>query len=159
MHKIEINGHKLEIYDSIDELPITRFHAFNRYLLIDSNVGSDLQDFDNHILSLLKFLEKGDTESAKKEVLNLRQNLAFVYDQQSPKLNSFVPLIRTIDGRPVDDLSESGISEVLKLLGESGVTYSTIERWVEDAKKKLKASLMYFFRIRQRAHEQKSTSH
>lgn len=152
MHKIEINGHKLEIYDSIDELPITRFHAFNRYLLIDSGVGSDLQDFDHHIMALLKFLEKGDVDSAKKEVLNLRQNVAFVYDQQSPKLNSFVPLIRSIDGRPVDDLSESGIAEVLNLLGENGVTHATIGRWVDDAKKKLKASLMYFFRKAVKVH-------
>ena len=147
MHKIEINGHKLEVYDSIDELPITRFHAFNRYLLIDAGVGSDLSDFDSHIIALLKFLERSDVENAKKEVMNLRQNVAFAYDQQSPKLNAFVPLIRSINGKPLDDLSEETVTEVLRMLSDNGVTAGTVSRWVEEAKKKLKRSLIYFFQI------------
>jgi len=155
MHKIEINNHEIEVYDSIDELPITRFHAFNRYLLIDAGVGSDLNDFDSHIVALLRFLEKSDLESAKKEIMNMRQNIAFVFDQQSPRLNAFVPLIRSIDGKLVSDLSEQGVQSVLQLLSENNVSAGTVARWVEDAKKKLRRSLIYFSRKR-KAREQKS---
>lgn len=146
MHTIQLKSHKIEVYDSIDELPVTRFHAFNRFLLIDAGIGSDLNDFDNHMISLLKYLEKGDTENAKKEAMNIRQNVAFVYDQVSPKLNAFVPLIRSIDGKPLEDLSDENIQAILKMLGNDEVPAGTVSRWVDDAKKKLKASLMYFSR-------------
>lgn len=148
MHTIQTKGHKIEVYDSIDELPVTRFHAFNRFLLIDSGIGSDLNDFDNHMITLLKYIEKGDTENAKKEAMNIRQNVAFVYDQVSPKLNAFVPLIRSIDGKPLDDLSDESVQAVMQMLGNDEVGAGTIARWVDDAKKKLKSSLMYFFRSR-----------
>ena len=45
----KVNKHTVEIYDSIDELPIQRFQKYNKFLLIDSGVGSDLQDVLNHI--------------------------------------------------------------------------------------------------------------
>lgn len=146
MHTIQLKSHKIEVYDSIDELPVTRFHAFNRFLLIDAGIGSDLNDFDNHMISLLKYLEKGDMENAKKEAMNIRQNVAFVYDQVSPKLSAFVPLIRSIDGKPLEDLSDENIQAILKMLGNDEVPAGTVSRWVDDAKKKLKASLMYFSR-------------
>ena len=49
MRKIVLAKHKVELYDSIDELPIVRFHKYNKMLLIDAGVGSDLSDWDaNH---------------------------------------------------------------------------------------------------------------
>jgi hypothetical protein len=144
MHKIDIKGKVLEIYDSIDELPITRHHLFNRYLLIDSGVGSDLQDFDNHLLTMMKYIEAGDKEKATKEAMNLRQNVAFIQSEQSPKLNAFVALIKSINGDPLTDLSEGNIQAILTDLGNEGVKASTVSRWVDETKKKLKASLKYF---------------
>jgi len=151
MHKIDIQGRILEVYDSIDELPITRFHLFNRYLLIDAGVGSDVADYDQHLATLLKYIELGDKEKATKEAMNMRQNIAFIQSETSPRLNAFVPLIKTIDGQLINDLSEENIKAILKLLNDKGVKASTIFRWVEEAKKKLKASLMFFSRRQQKA--------
>lgn len=151
MHTIQLKSHKLEVYDSIDELPITRFHLFNRYLLIDAGIGSSLDDFDNHMITLLKYLELGDTDNAKKEAMNIRQGVALMLDGISPKHNAFVPIIKAIDGKPLDDLSDENIKAILDMIGGDGVTTSTISRWVEEAKKKLKASLMFSFRRQQKA--------
>lgn len=46
MRKIVLAKHKVELYDSIDELPIVRFHKYNKMLLIDAGVGSDLSDWE-----------------------------------------------------------------------------------------------------------------
>jgi hypothetical protein len=48
MKEVELAGHKVVLFDSIDELPIARFHKYNRYLLVDAGVGSEISDFDNH---------------------------------------------------------------------------------------------------------------
>lgn len=151
MRTIQLRNKKLEVYDSIDELPITRFHAFNRYLLIDAGIGSNLQDFDNHLLTLLKYLEAGDADKAKKEAMNIRQNIAFVFEGVSPKMNAFVPLIRSIDGKPLDDLSEESVRSVLAMLNGEDVPASTVGRWVDEAKKKLRSSWRYFSRRRRKA--------
>ena len=49
MKDIKIGKHKLKIYDSIEELPIVRHHKFNKLMLIDAHIGSELSDFDNHL--------------------------------------------------------------------------------------------------------------
>ena len=48
MKTAKIGGHEVELYDGIDTLPVLRFHAFNKMMLIDSGIGSDLSDFDAH---------------------------------------------------------------------------------------------------------------
>ena len=45
----KINKHTVEIFDAIDEMPIQRFQKYNKYMLIDSGVGSDLQDILDHV--------------------------------------------------------------------------------------------------------------
>lgn len=49
MKECIINKHNVVLYDSIDELPMLRFHKYNKMLLVDAGVGSDLSDFDRHI--------------------------------------------------------------------------------------------------------------
>lgn len=55
MRKIVLAKHKVELYDSIDELPIVRFHKYNKMLLIDAGVGSDLSDWDAHMEKVVRY--------------------------------------------------------------------------------------------------------
>lgn len=71
MKEIEIGKHTVEIYDSIDELPIKRFHKFNKYLLIDAGVGSDLNSISEKINRIVRFIDKEDKANAKIELDNL----------------------------------------------------------------------------------------
>ena len=54
MKREVINNHIVILYDSIDELPIIRFHKYNKYMLIDSGIGSDLNDINVHIDRAIK---------------------------------------------------------------------------------------------------------
>ena len=52
MKTVKIGERTVEIYDEIDKLPMLRFHKYNKMLLVDAGIGSDLQDFDTHIEKL-----------------------------------------------------------------------------------------------------------
>ena len=75
MKKILFNNRTIEVYDSIEELPIVNFQKYNKYLLIDSGIGSDVDSIDEHIVKIAKLIKKEDSQKAMQELLNMRQNL------------------------------------------------------------------------------------
>ena len=58
MNKIEFNGHKLEMFDSIQELPIFRFQLYNLNLMLDAGIGSDINDFDSRCNNVRRLMIK-----------------------------------------------------------------------------------------------------
>ena len=71
MKTTKIGNLEVELYDAIDELPIARFHAYNKALLIDAGIGSDLADWDTHIEKTIRFIRVGKPDLAEKELDNL----------------------------------------------------------------------------------------
>ena len=134
MKKVKLNGHKVVIYDSIDELPMVRFHKYSRMLLVDAGVGSDINDFDAHIERVVRYIRKGDNENASRELENLRQNVYLILQEQSVRDLSLACLVKEIDGRATEDLSEEGLTEVLHKLG--GAPRKEIADTLESVKKK-----------------------
>ena len=57
MKEIKFNGHFLEMYDSIEELPIGQFQEYNRYILIDAGIGSNLDDSTSHIMTAARYIK------------------------------------------------------------------------------------------------------
>lgn len=111
-----INGHKVKFYETIDETPIKNYHLMNKYLMIDSDIGSNMSDVDRHMKDSLLFLEAGDIEKAKEELLNLRQLFWLVMEEKNVTHLSFVCIIHSIDGEIIEDLSERNLRDVLKTL-------------------------------------------
>ena len=142
MREETIGKHKVKIYDSIDELPIARFHKYNKYLLIDSGVGSDLEDADGKFVRAIKFV-KTDPDLAVKELQNLRQLLHLINTTLNPKHLAFATLVVEIDGKPVTDLSDSGIQETLRILGEAKKGW--LDWLMESVKKKIDEELSLYF--------------
>ena len=109
----KINKHKIEIFDAIDEMPIQRFQKYNKYMLIDSGVGSDLQDILDHVERAKIYIKENPT-MAVAELDNLRQAIYLVSEEMSPKYMAFAVLVNKIDGKPADDLSDVGLKKVLE---------------------------------------------
>ena len=143
MKEVELNSHKVRIYDSIDDLPITRFHRYNRMLLVDAGIGSDINDFDGHIERVVRYIRKGDNDSAAKELDNLRQNVYMIMSGQSVHDLSFACLVASIDGEPCDDLSPDGLAKVLHTLG--GATRKELADTFQSVKKKIDDELGLYF--------------
>lgn len=143
MRTTEIGGHKVEIYDGIDQLPILRFHAFNKMLLIDAGIGSNLADFDNHIERVTRFMQAGDNDNAAKELANMRQNVYMIQQGVSPEHLAFAALVKSIDGEPCDDITTDGLTRTLETLREA--TRQEIAAETEAAKKKIEEEVRLYF--------------
>jgi hypothetical protein len=142
MKELQIGKHRVLIYDSIDELPIRRFHKFNRYMLIDSGIGSDLNDINAHINRIAQYMTS-DLDKGRIELENLRQSLYLISEETNPKHLSFAVLVHSIDGKRVLDLSDDNMAKVINTLGE--VKKSVLDRLIETVKKKIETELRLYF--------------
>lgn len=130
----KIGRHTVELYESIEELPIRRFHRYNKLLLIDAGIGSDIADVDKHFEKALIYLRNKDTAAAATELQNLRQNLHFVMTDIQPKYMAFAVLIKSLDGKECDDLSDDGLRSLVDKISDASV--KDVAASMEAAKKK-----------------------
>ena len=114
MKQMLINKKTICVYDSIDEMPIANFQKYNKYLMIDSGIGSDVDDIDAHITKIAKYIKSKDEKKALLELQNMRQSMYMVNSEISPKYLAFAALIHSIDGKEVTDLSDDGLKALLE---------------------------------------------
>lgn len=138
----KINGLTLKMYDSIEELPILNFQKFNRYMLLDAGIGSDLEDIDVHIEKIAKYINT-DKKLAIQELMNLRQSLYFVSQGVDVKHLAFVTLIAEINGKKLYDLSDDNVKAISEKLNL--VKRSFLMDLLVSLKKKLNSELELYF--------------
>lgn len=143
MKSLLINKKIVRVYDSIDEMPIINFQKYNKYLLIDSGVGSDADDIDAHIIKIAKFIKANNSKKALQELQNMRQNMYMVNSEISPKYLAFAALIYSIDGKEVNDLSDDGLKKLLQDLKD--IKHSKVINFLLWLKKKVTNELETYF--------------
>lgn len=143
MKTLTINKKIVQIYDSIDEMPITNFQKYNKYLLIDSGIGSDADDIDAHITRVAKFIKANNSKKALQELQNMRQNMYMVNSEISPRYLAFAALIHSIDGKEINDLSDDNLKSILKDL--KTIKHSKIIEFLGWLKKKVTTELEIYF--------------
>jgi hypothetical protein len=146
MKTIHHNGHRVELYDSIQELPIWRFQLYNRYMVIDAGIGSDLADIDTK-LNDLRTLIQSDPAAAIQQSVNLQQALHFAMSKVNPRMNAFAVLIHKIDGQTLreDDLTDEGIVKILRQLSQNRLSIAALTEFLAGFKKKWRRSSSSFF--------------
>lgn len=137
MKKIKIGNVNIEHYESIDELPVVRFHLFNKFLLVDTGIGSDLSDFQNHLQKIGKLIQK-DQIKAIKELNNTLQQIQFISNSINPKLLCFAAMVKSINGINVEAKTEDDVKAISVRINE--ITVSKLDLIVASLKKKLKLS-------------------
>lgn len=143
MKSLLINKKIVRVYDSIDEMPIINFQKYNKYLLIDSGIGSDADDIDAHIIKIAKFIKANNSKKALQELQNMRQNMYMVNSEISPKYLAFAALIHSIDGKEVNDLSDDGLKKLLQDLKD--IKHSKVINFLLWLKKKVTNELETYF--------------
>ena len=143
MKSLLINKKIVRVYDSIDEMPIINFQKYNKYLLIDSGIGSDADDIDAHIIKIAKFIKANNSKKALQELQNMRQNMYMVNSEISPKYLAFATLIHSIDGKEVNDLSDDGLKKLLQDLKD--IKHSKVINFLLWLKKKVTNELETYF--------------
>ncbi len=136
MKHLTFNGNFLKMHDSIDEMPITTFQTYNRFLLIDAGIGSDMESIGRHISRITRYIQSGDDENAIKELVNYQQNLLYVIEFTSPEMMAFGALIHSVNGRVLNGLTDEEIKDVLKELSRRGLTVGKVRGFLDHIKKK-----------------------
>ncbi len=143
MKSLIINKKIVRVYDSIDEMPIVNFQKYNKYLLIDSGIGSDADDIDAHIVKIAKYIKSNNNRKALQELQNMRQNMYMVNSEISPKYLAFAALIHSVDGKEVNDLSDDGLKKLLQDLKK--IKHSKVVDFLLQLKKKVTNELEIYF--------------
>lgn len=143
MKEIKLGKHKVVLYNSIEELPMQRFHKYNKMMLIDAGLGSDLNAVDGHIERAVRFIKGDHRQEAATEMENIRQTIYLIIQGMSPKHMAFAVLVAEIDGKPCDDISDEGLQRIVDLLGDAPVKDVTAES--EAVKKKIDDELTTYF--------------
>lgn len=138
-----IAGHRVRLYDTIDDLPIVRFQKFQKYLLVDSGIGGDVLAFDRRCEKVRRYLSQGKNDLAGQEMQNLRQCVFLIQEELNPKHRAFACLVESIDGERTDDLSDTGLARVLERLG--GMTAGDAASELVAVKKKIDTELSTYF--------------
>ena len=131
------------MYDSIEELPIVRFQKYNKMLMLDAGLGSDVTALDGHLARVSEYIKANDLANAAAEIDNLRQTLFNVQNGLTPHFLSLIPLMAEVDGQAVDDLSDDGLKAVYERLKD--VTFGRYEEAAREVKKKIEEEFKAYF--------------
>lgn len=144
MRDFLISGKKVRVYDSIDDMPISVFQKYNKYILLDAGVGSDVNSIDEHIVKAAQLVRQGESDKAIQELQNLRQCISLVVGELSPKHLAFASIVHSIDGVRNNDLSDDHLRDIVAQLKDAPA--SLIDRIVDFVKKKYMRSLKHITR-------------
>lgn len=133
-----VNGHTVEYFDSIDDLPIVRHHRFNEFIAVKSGIGSTVEDVDNHISGIVQMVNRGDKEQAINKLFNMGQSMKFAIQNVDPMSMAFACLVNKINGVEMNDTTDHGLNKVVGMLSEIRISYGMIKSIIEFVKKKLK---------------------
>ncbi len=143
MKTVKIGKHDVVLYDSIEELPIARFHKYQKFLLVDSGIGATMEDFDKHIEKARRFCMLNDTANAQKELDNLRQCVFMIQNGISPKHLAFACLVFAIDNTQCVDISDDGLAKVVATFADAPNQELTDR--MDSVKKKIDAEITLYF--------------
>lgn len=139
----KIGKHTVEMYDTIEELPIVRFHKYQKLLLVDAGIGSDIAAFDQRIEKTRRFLMAGKPEQAQQELENMRQCVFLIQSGVNPKHRAFAALITKIDGQDCTDIGDDALAAITEKLND--VPESELTAQLEAVKKKIDGELTLYF--------------
>lgn len=132
---LKLGKHKIELFESIDDLPFNRFNAFNKFVMLDAELGSTITDFDQKTVKIHNFLAKEMNKEALDEMYNLRNVVHNILTENNQKGLAFASLIRRIDGELVKDYSIENLRTILDKLSEWGLTSGSVYSKTDEVKK------------------------
>lgn len=145
MKVIEIPGHELKIYDSLEDLTVARHIIFNRALALDRKPGSDFSKVTSGIALVGKLIVNGKYQEALDENNNVQVCINTILEGINFQMMAFSALVFEIDGKPVKvDVWDEAL-EVHNMMAPK-VNLRFIKQIVKEAKKKWRWKWKFSFR-------------
>ena len=140
MYKIETikdkKKHLIIFYDSDKVLPYRRYQKFNKHMMIDLEVGSNIVDYDRRLSRAISYLNNDDSKSAGIELTNQRQCLYNALEGYSPRGMALAVMVHSIDGKIYENYQENDLNEILDKLDKIGFTKQLLDDTLDHLKKK-----------------------
>ena len=143
MQEIKIGNDVIVLYEDIEELPVRNFQKFNKFILVDSGVGSDVAAINNRIARTSGFIKAKKEKEAYAELENLRKSMFLVAEEISPEHLSFTCLISKINGKSFEWKSDADLERTSKALGD--IKIGLVRRILNTFKKKVESDLQEYF--------------
>ena len=146
MKVIQTKGgkHNVQFYDSIHDMPIRRYSKFNMYMMIDSQVGESIGDYDKRNARCTGYLAAKDYESARIELINQRQTVHHALEQYSPSGMALAIQVHSIDGIVYEKYTDADLDIILDKLDSIGFTRLQQDDTLEHIKKKIQSELLIY---------------
>lgn len=141
----KFKNHEIEVYDSIQNLPILRFQRFNKYQMIASEIGNDFYDYEKRTEKALQFLKSGMIEEAKQELNNRRQAVWNAFNEFSPLGKAFAVLVKRIDDVRYEEYTPDDLDRIMEHLNNIGLDIETSLKQLKEVKKKIETELLVYF--------------
>ncbi len=121
--------HSVTLYDDPECLPADNYYRFNKYLLLESSLGSSVEDFSiKHINIIYTLINADKKQEAITEINNLRQLFFQTLNEVNMAQMAFACLIHSIDGMRCEDYSESGLRGIIERIGRIGITQKELKK-------------------------------
>lgn len=143
MVTVKIGKHTVQMYDSIEELPVIRFHKYQKLLLVDAGIGGDIAAFDQRIEKARRFLMAGKTEQAQQELANMRQCVWLMQQGINPKNRAFAVLVTNVDGQDYPTITDDSLNAIMEKLNDVPINKLTDQ--LDSVKKKIDDELLLYF--------------
>lgn len=133
---IKIKDTEIKLYADIRELPMLRYIEFQKNLLIDSGIGSNMEDVGKHFNSLFQYLNHEKIQDAIRESQNLYRNVYAILNGHNTKVTTLCCLVYSIGGEVCKDITDDGLDATAELLLKTNITWGDIDTQLEEVKKK-----------------------
>ena len=143
--ELGLKNYKIEFFSSIKDLPFDRFQEFNRFSMLDTEIGSTMDDFDKVVVRINEFIQKDLKDDSVRELINLRTIVNHVLSGTNHRGLAFVCLIKKLNGKEVTDYGEENLKKILKKLSDAGLTVGDVIDKGGEVKKKIETELELFF--------------
>lgn len=142
---VEVKGHKIEVFDNIQDMGILRFQKFNKYQMMANEVGHTFEDYDERTSKSLSFLDKGMVAEAIQEISNRRLTVFNAYNENMPKGRAFAVMVKRIDDKYYKGINPDDLDEILVHLERIGLGHIKSMETLTQVKKKSKWNWKYIF--------------
>lgn len=125
--KFPLRSIEFKLFENIDDLPAENYSYFNKYLLIDSGIGSDFAEIDGLHLSTLNTLIR-DPQKLAGAIQNLRSLVFNIINGVNVKHAAFGCLIHSVGGEQITDFSIEALKATIQKLSRYGLTDEVLKK-------------------------------
>lgn len=133
---IPLKDFTIAIYSSPKELPAHLFTDFQKYLIQAAGIGSETGDVDRHFGRVHMLMANGMHGEAAQEMINMQYAMYMAINKISVRHLAFAVLVYSFNDRVITDHSESALLDLIREMGEAGLTDNLVTSTLSEVKKK-----------------------